>query len=549
MGQAPGTSIRQTLLSPSTKALLDADESGYADIKLNVPGPDGRAYEVQISTDALMKAKETGHKYYDLVRSLDAKVLKKWAASITPDMSNAERRAEIIKHMPPMQRRMRAEAIKKSHDVYLPPFEAFLARSSKASNSASVISLPSSSIEKAGTAAQPLPGKNLVARRVSLQSSAGVPSTSQNVITGAGSGVPVLPTTSTPPSDVQSLPQEPGGSKRQRVITSSGREFDTEYTVVDANDLITSDHPDFPAELQPRQRDRVAAKSQVENMARTLKPELLLAQGPQASGGTPIVDDTGRIVESGNGRVMALRQAYASVPERAAAYRKALEAKGFDTTGIQNPVLVRRRTAPMSTEDRKAFTVEANTSGTMRLSPVEQATTDAQLLDADVLDMLNPGAEIDALANVGFVRAFVAKLSVGDRNSIAASDGTLSQEGMRRIQAALLARAYGGTPESNAVLMRALEATDDNIRSINSALLDAAPEFAARSRRPPCARRRATWGWRWRSSTTGAGRTWCGCFAAWRRGARWAVSCPRPGGAGRPARGRSCPGCRRAAPP
>jgi hypothetical protein len=53
-------------------------------------------------------------------------------------------------------------------------------------------------------------------------------------------------------------------------------------------------------------------------------------------------------------------------------------------------------------------------------------------------------------------------------------DGALSQEAVRRVQAALLARAYG-----DANLVAALvESTDTSIRAIGGALMDVAPEWA-----------------------------------------------------------------------
>jgi hypothetical protein len=58
-------------------------------------------------------------------------------------------------------------------------------------------------------------------------------------------------------------------------------------------------------------------------------------------------------------------------------------------------------------------------------------------------------------------------------------DGTLNQDGVRRIQAAVLAKAFGGTEGSNRILGRMLESTDAEQRNILGALLDTSPAFAS----------------------------------------------------------------------
>jgi ddrB-like ParB superfamily domain len=65
------------------------------------------------------------------------------------------------------------------------------------------------------------------------------------------------------------------------------------------------------------------------------------------------------MVESGNGRVLALRQVYSSNPGAAQAYRDWLSRQGVDVSRYQNPILVRQRTTPMTMDQRRAFTVAA----------------------------------------------------------------------------------------------------------------------------------------------------------------------------------------------
>ena len=174
---------------------------------------------------------------------------------------------------------------------------------------------------------------------------------------------------------------------------------------------------------------------------------------------------------------MALRQVYANLPEKAAAYRAFLEAQGHDITGMKEPVLVRERITPMTAEERQAFATEANKQGIAAMSPVERAQGDAKLLDAATMGKLH-GEDLTTGRNAGFVRAVLDRLPVGERNELVDRAGVLNQAGERRLQAAILAKAYGGTPESNVTLGRLLESTSEEVRSPLGALQDAAPAFA-----------------------------------------------------------------------
>jgi hypothetical protein len=262
----------------------------------------------------------------------------------------------------------------------------------------------------------------------------------------------------------------------QTVVTAAGRRLEVKPKVMELGDVMTSDHPDYPQELQPRQRgERAALSEQVADMARNLNPELL-GHSPEADRGAPIVGPD-NVVESGNGRALALRQAYAAHPDRAAAYRSFLERSGYDVGDVKQPILVRERTTPLDDAERRAFTVEANQTSVAALSPVERARADADKLDGGTLALLRNG-DLHTAQNAPFVRAFLGKVTGAERNALLNPDGTVSQEGVRRIQAAILAKAYGGAPESNATLGRMLESTDNDMRSTMGALLDAAPAFA-----------------------------------------------------------------------
>jgi hypothetical protein len=251
----------------------------------------------------------------------------------------------------------------------------------------------------------------------------------------------------------------------QRVSTVTGRQVETRMRVVDASELQAAS-----GELQPRDRTRASSDEQINAIAGQLDPQRL-GESAEADRGAPIIGPD-MIVESGNGRVMAIRRAFEMFPERAQAYRDYLAAQGYDTTGLAMPVLVRERVTPMTQQERVAFVQEANQSATMALSPVEMAQIDVSAMVPSVVEVWRGGQVADA-ANRDFVRAFIGQLPQAQRNSLMDADGLLSPDGARRIERALLAAAY----EDRDLLNTLIDSQDNNIRSIGGALLDSAGQW------------------------------------------------------------------------
>ena len=261
-------------------------------------------------------------------------------------------------------------------------------------------------------------------------------------------------------------------------ITSSGREVPVQYAVVDAGHLTASHdadgnvNPQYPAELQPRDRARGTSSAQISKIAATLDPRLLM-ETPKASDGAPIVSPEG-VVESGNGRTLAIRRAYSEHPEVAAKYRDALAARGYDVSGMGSPMLVRVRTGDMAENDIEAFTREANARDTLAYSATEQAQADARALPDHSLDLYR-GGDIDAASNREFVKAFMTHaVPSAEHGSMVSADGALSQQAIQRIRAALLAKAYGDTDLISSIV----ESTDSNTKAIGGALTDVAGAWA-----------------------------------------------------------------------
>lgn len=78
-------------------------------------------------------------------------------------------------------------------------------------------------------------------------------------------------------------------------------------------------------------------------------------------------------------------------------------------------------------------------------------------------------------STMSLLRAFVAKLPPGERGAVLTQGGYLSANGVNRIKAALVARAF----DDPGVVARAFDHPDSNIKSIASALVDAAPDWIA----------------------------------------------------------------------
>ena len=254
----------------------------------------------------------------------------------------------------------------------------------------------------------------------------------------------------------------PGGNLRAR------------YEVIDHSDLITSHdknfnpNPKFPSELQPRARESAPAQDQVNGMAARLQPERL-GPSPEANSGAPIIGPD-NVVESGNGRALAIGKAY---QKGNTAYRQWLESQGFDTTGMNQPVLVARRTSEMTPQQREYFANSANSSAGLKMSAAEQAASDAKVINKSVLDLVADG-QIRSAENRDFVRAFADKLPANERGGILDKNGNLSQTGVKRIEAALAAKAFDDT----AFVARAFDSADSNIRGLAGALGDAAGPWA-----------------------------------------------------------------------
>jgi hypothetical protein len=309
----------------------------------------------------------------------------------------------------------------------------------------------------------------------------------QNGGPGGTGGVNPAPPYAPAPSGIQApagaRPPSPiigGPAARFQTFTAAGRGILVEPRVVELDTLVPSNLDDFtpnPAYphregVQPRDRSRESDQQWVRETASSINPELL-GRSATADAGAPIVGPD-NVVESGNGRIMALRRAAREHPEVWANYQAWLADQGFDLAAYRQPVLVMDRISALTATERALFVTEANAPTAARMSAAETARADAGRLD-DILD-LHQGGDVGQARNVDFARAFLASLPRSEANALRTADGQLSVDGLRRLRAALLARAYGD--QAGPLLERMLENADTDIKAIAGALEDVSAEWA-----------------------------------------------------------------------
>lgn len=280
------------------------------------------------------------------------------------------------------------------------------------------------------------------------------------------------------------------GGKSATVRTDDGKELKISYRIVPAETLIASNTADFgknenyPEKLQPRDRDRVSMKEQVDDMARNLRPEDL-AESRSVNQGAPLVNQD-NVVENGNGRTMAIARAYTTDGDAYKAssqkYKQYLvehaEEYGYtrdEVEAMQNPVLIRQRDA---SSDSLQDSIIHSTEGGMKMSASQQAKVDAEKISPKTLSLYDYDGtgDLTKRSNDDFVvSALNEMVDKSERDVVFNKDGTPSKAGIERVKSALAAYAYG----DNALLERISESTGTEDQNIVKAFSAAAPQVAA----------------------------------------------------------------------
>ena len=284
-------------------------------------------------------------------------------------------------------------------------------------------------------------------------------------------------------SDLSAYPR----GKETEVYTDSGKSIPVQYRVVSAEDLIASHdasaleiNPGYPAALQPRDRERVVMRQQVERMSNTLRPEEL-GEGRNLNQGAPLIRSDG-VVLNGNGRTIAIARAQARNKEHAAAYRNYLmenaETFGLSREAVErvdNPVLVREVQGDISADAMND--IIGSTTGGSRMGASENAQADADKLTHTVMDTYVPNekGDLTTAANRDFVAGILHKVvGQGELNAYLDKDGHVNADGIQRVKRALFAAAYG----DDEIVAKMAESTDDDTRNVSNGLMAAAPMMA-----------------------------------------------------------------------
>lgn len=269
---------------------------------------------------------------------------------------------------------------------------------------------------------------------------------------------------------------------KAKVYSPSGQEIDAEYQIIDASDpsLVTSNsatgaaNPNYPKELQPRNRDRASSIAQIKSIASNLVPERLGASN-ESDRGAPIVKNG--IVESGNGRTAAITEAYKN--GKAGNYKQYLidNAKEFglsaeDIQGMSAPILVRNRTTELTPDQRIAFTTDSNKSAGIELSPSELANSDATLLSDEDMALLSIADDGDILGagNQSFINNFTKRMGNNESAKYRQADGSLNSQFAARVKNAIFAKSYN-SPD---LLADISESTSSESKNLMTALMNGA---------------------------------------------------------------------------
>lgn len=174
--------------------------------------------------------------------------------------------------------------------------------------------------------------------------------------------------------------------------------FDATYKVVPAGDITASHNTNYavndlyPAEYQPRDRNRPQMRGQVEKMTKGMKPELL-AESQFVNEGAPVINNSG-VVLNGNGRVMAVQKAYKGLTDAhkksAKAYKDYLisiaPSLGIAPEKVQSvdhPVLVRQAA---DNADTNAIINSTEPAGSGRVHQQEAGRVQSQEKEGNEVD-------------------------------------------------------------------------------------------------------------------------------------------------------------------
>ncbi|MBR1646043.1 MAG: transglycosylase SLT domain-containing protein [Selenomonadaceae bacterium] len=277
-----------------------------------------------------------------------------------------------------------------------------------------------------------------------------------------------------------------------QVRSDSRTPYGVKYKVVEADDLNVSHGVDsqtgavytnesYPAELQPRDRERAGYRDSVLNMGANLDPTQLL-DSENLNQGAPVIRSDG-VVLNGNGRAMAIRRAQAT--GRADGYRNSIlenaQRLGLNKDEIakmKNPVLVREVTGELDAAALQDIT--QSRQGGMQLGAVEQAQLDAKKLTSQILSKAPDDGDLTKAGARDFlVNAVRAIATPEELNAMTTADGGVTDAGVRRVRNALFSAAFGEKAGSILTNLAETSETAGNVvKSVTNALTATSAKFA-----------------------------------------------------------------------
>ena len=274
------------------------------------------------------------------------------------------------------------------------------------------------------------------------------------------------------------------GENNKLIMGSSGETYagktpiNFKYAVMSVEDLVMSHdaygttNPNYPTELQPRDRSRAMSTAQILGMVKNIIPELLTSSST-AQNGSPIVSRDG-IVVGGNARSAALLEAYKS--GHADGYKSYIIEHatefGLNKDNMPtHPVLVRVVDIEGGLDVLARQLNEATTAG---YSATEQALVNEELV-MQVISKLNldESANLNSEANKDFIKSFINLLSDNQKNEMVTKDGSLSAVGLAKTKQAIAGAAYGSKG-----MLENLEQISPELLNISNALMAGAAKAA-----------------------------------------------------------------------
>ena len=260
-------------------------------------------------------------------------------------------------------------------------------------------------------------------------------------------------------------------------------DLETRFELVEHDSVIASNldegdqlsiNTKYDPRLQPRDRNTTESMSQImEISGKDFDARELVFPETTGKRGAPVVGPD-NMVESGNGRILALGRIFKNKGPNLANYKTTMKQfasmYGIDPAKIDSmsrPILIRRRTTDLNPETRIKFTQRSNTDEIARMPADEVALADASLVDQELVRLLND-ADIDHKSNAEFVNQLFARLPSAERKALT-TGGKINPAGVDRIENALLAMAYHrpGKPE---FLKAMITFEGDEFKQISNAL-------------------------------------------------------------------------------